>query len=255
MAWLEAGAGWPVLLLHAFPLNADMWRPQLKRVPEGWRFIAPDLPGFGGSELPVPAPDGGMQMDDYAIAVGDLMDCLQLDDAVVVGLSMGGYVALAMYRQLPARFSGLVLADTRPQADSADGRAGRARLRERLAQQGPAAVADQMLPQLLSPDAPADVVATVRAMIEGANPAGIDAAILAMMGRPDSRDLLPHVACGTLVLAGEHDAITPVAEADAMQRAIPRATLTVVAGAGHLSNLEQPDAFSRVLADFLLAHP
>jgi 3-oxoadipate enol-lactonase len=251
MAWLDAGAGWPVVLLHAFPLNADMWRPQLERVPQGWRFIAPDFPGFGRSELAA-APAG--TLDDYAAAIGDLMDCLELDDAVIAGVSMGGYVAFAMYRQLAARFAGLVLADTRPQADTAEGRSGRARMREALASGGPKAVADQMLPRLLSSGADPSLVAQVRATIESADPAGVDAAIVAMMNRADSSGLLPRIGCGTLVLVGEHDAITPVADAEAMQLAIPRAALTVVPAAGHLSNLEQPETFSRLLADFLLAH-
>jgi 3-oxoadipate enol-lactonase len=250
MAWLEAGAGWPVVLLHAFPLNAEMWRPQLERVPEGWRFIAPDVPGFGRSGI-VPGASG--TLDEYATAVGDLMDSLELDDAVIAGLSMGGYVAFAMYRQLASRFSGLVLADTRPQADTPEGRAGRVRMRELLASGGTVAVADRMLPQLLSAGAATGVVARVRALIESADPAALDAAIAAMMDRPDSTPLLPHIGCGTLVLVGDDDAITPVADAEAMQLAIPRATLTVVPGAGHLSNLEQPETVSRALADFLLA--
>jgi pimeloyl-ACP methyl ester carboxylesterase len=167
MAWLEAGAGWPVVLLHGFPLNAGMWRPQLERVPEGSRFIAPDFPGFGRSE-PRRVPGNGLGL--YAAAVGDLMDALELDDAVIAGLSMGGYVAFEMYRQLPGRFAGLVLADTRAQADTPEGRAGRARLRELLAREGAKGIADQMLPKLLSGAAAPDVVAAVRAMIEGTDP-------------------------------------------------------------------------------------
>jgi len=251
IAWLEAGAGWPLVLLHAFPLHAEMWRPQLERVPDGWRFIAPDFPGFGGSQLAgAPAPGLG----GYATAVGDLMDCLGLEDAVIAGLSMGGYVTFEMFRQSPERFTGVVLADTRPQADTAEGRDGRARMRELLARDGPAAVADRMLPSLLSAGADAAVKAHVRAMIEEADPAGIDAAIAGMMERPDSTPDLPRLACATLVVVGEQDAITPVADAEAMQRALPRSTLTIVPRAGHLSNLEQPVSFSRALADFLLAH-
>lgn len=255
MAWLEAGAGWPVVLLHAFPLDADMWRPQLERVPDGWRFIAPDLRGFRGT--PLDLPEGGRAgIDDYAADVGDLMDCLELDDAVIAGLSMGGYIAFAMYRQAPARFNGLVLGDTRPQADTSAGREARAGMRERLAREGPRGVADQMLPKLLSAGAPADqpaLVARVRDIIERADPAGLDAAIVAMMNRPDSTPDLPRMACATLVIVGELDEITPVADARAMQAALPRSTLTVIGGAGHLSNLERPDQFSRALADFLLA--
>src|SRR5262245_60388423 len=99
MAWLEAGAGWPVILLHAFPLDAGVWRPQLEHVPDGWRFIAPDLRGFGGTRALEAPSDGGSQgLAEYAADVGDFMDCLQLDDAVIAGLSMGGYIAFEMYR-------------------------------------------------------------------------------------------------------------------------------------------------------------
>lgn len=258
LAWREAGAGWPVVLLHAFPLSSRMWDPQLTRVPEGYRFIAPDLRGFGRSDLArrgsAPEPTS---VDAYARDVGALMDGLELDSAVIAGLSLGGYVAFAMYRQLPARFSGLVLADTRPQADTLQGREGRLRLRNDLAERGPSAVADQMIPALLSERCRAeqpDVAADVRAMIEENAAAGIDAGIGALMERPDSTADLARISCATLVLVGEHDTITPPALSEGMQAAIPRATLIVVPGAGHLSNLEQPELFSKALVDFLAAH-
>ena len=130
------------------------------------------------------------------------------------------------------------------------------KMRDHLAREGTPAVAADMLPKLLSDRAPAenaDLVRHVRTMIEGADAAGVDAAIAALMGRPDSTPDLPRVACGTLVLVGERDLITPVADAETMQRAIPRSTLTVVPEAGHLSNLERPETFNRVIADFLLA--
>ena len=261
MAWLEAGAGWPLILLHAFPLTADMWRPQLERVPQGWRFIAPHLRGFGESVF-LPSKGGSnmspqLTMDDYAADVLSLMDCLELDDAVIGGLSMGGYVTFAMFRQAPSRFTGMILADTRSQADTPQAREGRVRMRELLAKEGPRGVADQMLPKLLAEatrrDA-ADAVRESRAMIESAAPEAIDAAIGALMGRPDSTPGLSRISCATLVVVGAQDEMTPVAEAEVMQRAIPRSTLTVIPGAGHLSNLEQPEAFSRALGDFLLAH-
>ena len=261
MSWLEAGAGWPVVLLHAFPLEAEMWRPQLDRVPAGWRFIAPDFRGFGRS---VPAERGsdGMDLstearsanvDDYAADVFSLMDSLKLDDAVIGGLSMGGYVVFAMYRQAPRRFTGLVLADTRSQADTPQAREMRLQQRELLRTQGPRGLADQSLPKLFSDAADPAVIERTRAMIESAPAEAIDAAIVAMMARPDSTPGLADIACGALVVVGELDAITPVADAEAMQRAIPRSTLCVIPGAGHLSSLEQPEVFSRALGDFLLA--
>ena len=247
--WLEAGDGRPLILLHAFPLHAGMWRPQLERVPAGWRFIAPDLRGFGRNR--VEAVPGSNGLDPYAADVLALMDRLEIDRAVVAGLSMGGYIAFAMHRQAPERLAGLVLADTRSQADTPEGREGRAKMRELLARDGPAAVATQMLPKLVSRHADPALVAHVRRMIEGADPEAIDTAIAALMTRPDSTAGLAHIACPTLVVAGELDEITPVADAEAMQRAIPRATLTVIPAAGHLSSLEQPERFSRALTELL----
>ena len=256
LAWLEAGAGWPVILLHAFPLKAEMWRAQLEAVPAGWRFIAPDLRGFGRAHLRrLKVEDAAtLTVDDYAADVLALMDALKLDDAVIGGLSMGGYVAFAMFRQAPARFAGMILADTRSQADTPQGRAARVEMRALLGERGPAAVADQMLPKLFSSSAPPEAVAAGRQMIESADPGAIDAAIGALMARPDSTPDLPRMTRGTLVIVGADDAITPLADARAMQAAIPRSTLTVIPGAGHLSNLERPDIFSRALADFLAGH-
>jgi len=250
MAWLESGAGWPLVLLHAFPLAAEMWRPQLERVPTDWRFIAPEL----SSALPA---TGGRTIDDYAADVGALLDALLIDEATIGGLSMGAYVAFALFRRSPALFSGLVLADTRAQADTPQAREGRLQMRGQLARDGIGAIADQMIPRLLAArtirEQP-ELVQRVRAMIESNSPRAVDAALEAMMTRPDSTDDLARIACATLVIVGEEDSITPPAEAQAMQRAIERSVLVTLSGAGHLSNVEQPDAFSRALADFLLAH-
>jgi len=250
MTWLESGAGWPLVLLHGFPLTAEMWRPQLERVPPDWRFIAPEL----SSALPQTGP---RTIDDYAADVGALLDALPVDEAVIGGLSMGGYIAFALLRRSPALFSGLILADTRPQADTAQTRADRVRMRELLAREGVGAVAGQLIPRLLTgrtvTEQP-DLVRRVRKMMESNAPRAVDAALEAMIARPDSTPDLARIACATLVIVGEEDAVTPPQEADAMHRAIERSVLVTLPGAGHLSNLEQPDAFSRALADFLLAH-
>ena len=247
MGWLEAGEGWPVVLLHAFPLRAAMWRPQLEAVPAGWRIVAPDLRGFGSG----PPLDRPITMDEYALDVLALMDALTIDEAAVGGLSMGGYAAFAVFRQAPSRVTATVLADTRSQADTPAGREARLQMRTLLADEGPRGVANQMLPKLLSPDASPDVVQAVRDMIESADARAIDAAIGALMDRPDSTPDLARIAVPALVTVGERDALTPVADSEAMQRAIARSTLVVLPGAGHLANLEQPEAFSRALADFL----
>jgi 3-oxoadipate enol-lactonase len=245
---LDAGAGWPVLLIHAFPLTADMWRPQLERVAPGWRYLAPDVRGFGAS------PAGSVQptMDDYAADVEAIMETLEIETAVIGGLSMGGYITLALQRLAPDRFTGVVLADTRAEADTAEGRQGRQAMSELVRAEGPGAVADRMLPKLLSGRSPdADLPAAVRRMIEGNATDGIDYAIHAMMDRPDSTTLLPRLSVPALVIVGEEDQLTPPADSERMQRAIARSQLVVLSNAGHLSSLEAPEAFSIALANFL----
>lgn len=250
MAWLEAGVGWPLVLLHGFPLTPEIWRPQLERVPDDWRFIAPDL----SSAIPASSP---RTIDDYALDVCALLDALRIDSAVIGGLSMGGYITFALFRHSPSVFSGMILADTRPQADAPQTREARERMRERLAREGVRGIADEMIPRLLTEATirtQPEVVHHVRTIIESCSPRSIDVALQAMMARADSTADLSRIACATLVIVGEGDSVTPPAEADAMHRAIERSVLVTLRGAGHLSNVEQPEAFSRALADFLLAN-
>jgi len=250
--YLEAGAGWPVVLLHAFPLSADMWRPQLERVPQGHRFLAPDLMGFGPS---VTRP--AATLEDMAQQVFCWMDALALDDAVIGGLSMGGYVTLSMFELTPERFTGAILANTRAAADSAEGRAGREKMSEVVRTSGPRGVADQMLPKLLgatSQQSRPALAPMLRRLIEQNSGAGIDGAIHAMKDRPDRSGLLPRLGRPVLVVTADEDVLIPAAESEAMQAQLPRAQLVVLRRAGHLSNVEAPDEFSAALGDFLKSH-
>jgi 3-oxoadipate enol-lactonase len=250
MRYLENGAGWPVVLIHGWPLSADMWRPQLEDVPDGWRFIAPDLRGFGGSVASALQPT----MDDYAADVAGLLDTLEIDRAAIGGLSMGGYVTFALFRLAPERFTRILLADTRPQADTPEGRQKRRAMSETVRTKGASAVADQMIPKLLGETSrrqrPA-VARLVRRLIEANDPVGIDGAVDAMRTRPDSTPDLERISCPALVIVGEEDEVTPVAESESLHNALRRSHLVVVPGAGHLSNLEEPEGFSRALTDFL----
>lgn len=251
--YLESGAGWPLVLLHPFPLSADFWRPQLGAPPRGWRMIAPDLRGFGGSD----GADDEPGMDDYAADVAALLDELRLERAVIGGFSMGGYVTFALFRQAPERFSGMVLADTRSQADAPEGRQARRVLSELVRTRGPSAVADQMMPKLLGETSLRErpgVQAEVRRLIESNSIQAIDDAIHAMIARPDSTPDLPRIACPTLVIVGEEDVLTPASDSEAMHRAIPRSQLVLLPRAGHLSSLESPDDFSEALGNFLLSN-
>lgn len=256
MRYLEAGTGWPVVLLHAFPFNADMWRPELERVPEGWRFIAPDLRGFG-PDAPIAARDAVRTLDEMAADVRSLLDRLEIERAVIGGLSMGGYVTFALFRAAPDRFTGMILADTKPQADTPEGRAGRRAMIEAAQAGGSAAVADMMLPKLLGRTTQTrrpTLAPQVRRMIEQERVEGIVGALEAMIARPDSTPDLPRIACPALVIVGDEDELTPPAHAEMMQNHIPRSRLVVLPEAGHLSSLEAPDGFTLAMADFLASN-
>lgn len=251
--YLQAGAGWPVLLLHAFPVNADLWRPQLESVPEGWRFIAPDLRGFGPGAARVSA----FTLDDVAADVAGLMDQLELDRAVIGGISMGGYATLAMFRRYPERFDGMLLADTKAEADTPEGRDGRRKMIRLVCKEGPAAVADEMLPKLLSARTRTEqpqLVSSVREMIESGSVESIAATLEALMARPDSTHDLARINCPALIIVGAEDEVTPEANARTLEKHIERSRLVVLPEAGHLSNIESPEAFSLALSDFLASN-
>jgi pimeloyl-ACP methyl ester carboxylesterase len=246
--YLEAGAGQPFLLIHAFPLHAEQWLPQLARPPRNWRLIAPDLRGFGPQGGP--SSDEPMSMDSYADDLVELLAHLNVRRAVVGGLSLGGYVALALVRKIADRVAGLVLADTRASADSAEGRANRDRTLEVLRRDGVAAVVDGMLPKLLGETShreQPDLGDAVRHLASVNSSAGVAAAIRAMRDRPDSTTSLDQITCPTLVMCGAEDALTPLSDAESMRDRVPGARLVVIPRAGHLSNLEQPAAFNASL--------
>jgi pimeloyl-ACP methyl ester carboxylesterase len=238
------------VLLHAFPLSAEMWRPQLDDVPRGWRLIAPDLLGFGQSD-PVPASGSVEQAAGDVVA---LLDALGIQRAVVGGLSMGGYMTFAVLRRAPERLAGLVLADTKAGADTPAGREGRLKMLDRLREGGPAVIAADMVPKLVSTHstaADAELPVRLRRAIEAAPAGAIEAAIHMLKDRPDSTADLARITVPTLIVVGSEDTLTPPSESAAMHRAVPQSQLVTIPHAGHLSNLEAPAAFNRALASFL----
>ncbi|HXE81077.1 MAG TPA: alpha/beta fold hydrolase [Vicinamibacterales bacterium] len=250
---LEAGTsdGPALVFLHAFPLTADMWREQLAAPPQGWRVLAPDFAGFGGSS---DHDREQVSLHDYAWDVVRFLDCLGVQRAVVAGLSMGGYVALALARLAPDRLKGLVLADTRSAADSEQARAGRERMLGILRDRGVEGVADEMLPKLLGTttrQSRPELVAEVRSLILSCAPEGIRRAVIRLRDRPDATPTLDRIRVPALVLCGEEDVVTPPEEGRTLAAGLPDAAFEVLHGAGHLSNLEAAPAFNAAVARFV----
>jgi len=253
--WLEAGeasATLTLVLLHAFPLGADMWRPQLETVPDGWRLIAPDLAGFGGTADHTGPPS----IDDFANDLDALAGYLSLRQFVLGGLSMGGYAVFAYLRLNPSHVKGIVLADTKSGADTLQARDGRRKMLDLVAAKGCPAIADEMLPKLLgatTQQVDTGLMLDLRAIIESNSVEGVSRAIQRLRDRPDATPQLASTFVPALVIVGEEDGITPLADAQAMANALPEATLAVLPGAGHLSNLEAPDAFGAALLPWMAA--
>ena len=244
------GSGPAILFVHGYPLDRTLWAHQLEHL-DGWQRIAVDLRGFGLSD----APDLGYSLPTYADDLAALLDALQLDDVVLCALSMGGYVAFEFLRRYRERVKGLVLMDTRADADTPEARRARDHAIAVAREHGAAAIAESMMPRLLASDTlrrNPSLAEQVRAMVVATPVPGIAGALAAMRDRPDSTTMLGTLeGLPTLLVVGEQDEITPPAGHEAMAAAIPGAKLAVIPGAGHLPPLEAPETVTHVLAAFL----
>jgi pimeloyl-ACP methyl ester carboxylesterase len=232
----------PLVLLHAFPLDARMWNAVREPLASHLRVITPDQRGLGRS--PLPDSEREPSLEDAARDVVALLDRLELDRVVLGGCSMGGYLAMAVLRLAPERIGGLVLIDTRATADTPEAAQTRLDVAKRVDDEGIQGwLVEANLPNLLAGSTREqcpDVVETVREIIESQPPEGISWTALALRTRPDSLDLLREAKVPALVVVGEEDPITPVTAANEMVEAMPGATLVVLPGAGHLTPLEDP---------------
>jgi 3-oxoadipate enol-lactonase len=251
MAVAERGDGGtiPLVLLHAFPVDRRMWDAQLSTLSNRFRVIAPDFRGFGQSA----AADGAFSIETLADDVHELLGTLGAAPAVVAGCSMGGYAALALAAKHPADLRGLILVDTKAEADTGEAREGREKMIELVRKSGASAVAEQMLPKMLAKDAAEkrpDVAKKLRELMESCPPQTITHALAAMRDRPDRSGELSAIKVPTLILVGEGDQVTPPKVAQAMQAKISGSTLTVIPGAGHMTPIEQPELVNRAIREF-----
>ena len=250
IAFDDTGSGSPVILLHGFPFNRTLWSEQVSALSPTHRVITPDLRGFGASDV----TDSPATMSDMAQDIAALMDSLGIERATIGGLSMGGYVVLAFYKLFPERVSALILADTRPQADSEEAKVTRAQQAKDALSEGMAGIANAMLPKLFTPDSVAHKphsVQRVREMMMTTKSAGAAAALMGMAVREDHTEALPKVNVPTLILVGREDPITPVADSETMHKQIVGSELVIIDNASHVSNVEQADQFNSHLKAFL----
>ncbi len=255
IACIDQGSGTPVLLVHGFPLDHTMWDAQISALAKKHRVIAPDLRGFGKSSLGEVDPARGILMEQYADDLAKLLDKLEVREPIVlVGFSMGGYIAWQFVRKYAARLRALVQCDTRAVADTEEARAGRIKMAENVAEWGSGRVAEMMGPKLFAPrtfEKQPEVVAAVRRVVETTLPAGIAAAQRGMAARPDVTGSLSQIKLPTLVIVGEGDAISPPKEMEAIATAIPGAQFVVISNSGHMTTMENSGAFNEALLTFL----
>ncbi|MBA3947804.1 MAG: alpha/beta fold hydrolase [Herpetosiphonaceae bacterium] len=247
------GQGEPVMLIHGFPLSVDMWRPQRAALSQRYNVYSIDLRGFGRSD----PPTGAMSIDTYADDVVALLNALGIGQAVVGGLSMGGYITMALLRRHPERVKAVMLLDTKMTPDTALGRQGRNEMIVQARTEGPASIAAAMLPKMLTPatvQANPALTEHVRTLMATASVPGLICALEALRERPDSTMTLKNARVPALIVVGSADTLTPAAESGAMQEVMHNAFVIEIPGAAHLSTLEQPSLVDAALLAFLDQH-
>lgn len=246
--YVDVGNGAPLLFVHGFPLSSAAWKHQIKVFQSSHRVIAPDLRGFGDSA----ATSGAVSMTQLADDLHALLQHLNPGSVVLIGHSMGGYVALAFARKFPDLLRGLVLVGTKAGADTPEAAEGRRKTAAQVDAQGTQPVIDSMLPKFFSPSTRNPALADeVRGIMAAAKPAGVAGALLGMAERPDSTPYLPQVTVPTLVLTGADDQVIPPAESQKLVEGIRGAQLHTISGAGHLVAMEQPEEFNRIFKEWL----
>lgn len=240
-----------IILIHGHPFNRSMWSPQVDALTPHYRVVTFDLRGYGQSDLP---SVNYTYLEDFAHDMAGLMDSLHIRAAVIVGLSMGGQIAMAFYDLFPRRVRALVLADTFAQLDTPENKALRYRVADRLEAEGMAAYADEVISKMVCPatleNKPA-VAQHVLTMMQTTPPLGAAAALRGRSERKDYTPLLAEIAVPTLIVVGDQDAYTPVPDAEYMHQRILNSELVVIEASGHMPNLEQPAVFNEHLLRFL----
>jgi len=258
IAYNEYGNGDPLIFVHGFPFSSAMWESQAKYFSQQFRVISYDIRGHGESEV----GDGQFFLEDFVEDFFSLLDVLRCEKVIAVGLSMGGYILLRAYEKTPERFRALVLCDTKSEADSNDVKLKRAIQAKEVKTHGVRYFADGFLNAVFAKRTFFDLsdefentnaVETIRGIILQTSPISIAGTLLALASRTDTTHVLSSITIPTLLLVGENDVLTPPSTMQAMKEIIPHATLNILSNAGHLSNMENANAYNTALEQFLLS--
>jgi len=244
------GSGPPVVLLHAFPCHHEFWNPVAEALDSRYRLILPDLRGHGDSEI----GEGPALMQKHAGDVARVLDAAGVAKAAFVGCSIGGYILFEFWRRFRERVTSLALCDTRPQSDTADGRANRLKAAAAVLEQGTEPFIESMIPKLMGRTTVStrpDLVDGARAMMRKMSAEDISLVLRGMAERPDSVADLKSINVPTLIVIGEEDVLSTVADGELMRQNIARSELKVVPKAGHYAPWEQPELVGKVLRQFL----
>ncbi|HEX8286809.1 MAG TPA: alpha/beta hydrolase [Pyrinomonadaceae bacterium] len=251
IAFRDYGGEFPLVLLHAFPLSRKMWNGNIEAITDsGFRLILPDLPGFGQT----PNSSAATSIEEMAVDIAELLDSLKIEKAIIGGLSMGGYVALNLYRLFPEKFAGLILCDTTSSLDTEEKRNQRFELIKKIETHGIQILIEKMLPNLIGEHTKKSnrkLVARIEEMFAETNSVSVISALRAMAERKDHTDLLDKINVPTVLIFGEEDQITNLHTARVMNEKINDSRLYTIKNAGHYSNLEQPDEFNEALKNYI----
>jgi pimeloyl-ACP methyl ester carboxylesterase len=247
------GSGPPVVLLHPFPSHHELWHPVARALESRYRLILPDLRGHGESEI----GEGSALMRQHASDITRILDTAGVGKAAFVGCSIGGYILFEFWRRFRDRVTSLALCDTRPQADTAEGRAIRLKSADTVVEQGTEPFIETMIPKLMGRTTLTtrpDLVEGARAMMRKMSAENISLALRGMAERPDSVADLKSINVPTLLVIGDEDILSPVADGELMRQSIPGSLLKVIPKAGHYAPWEQPEAVGTALRQFLDIH-
>lgn len=246
----DRGSGQPIVFVHGHPFNHTMWQYQISHFSKKYRLIMPDLRGYGRTEV----TPGRVMLDEMALDILHLLESLQIEQAIFCGLSMGGQIVLDFYRMFPHKVTALIIVDSDARGETPESYRQRMQKAALIEKTGMKQHTDDTIHQYIAA-ASMKNTAVYAHLYEMMTTTAAEGAAAAHKGRGERRDhlpLLPHIQVPTLIVVGEEDFFTPEPIARLMSDAIPGAQLAVIPGAGHLPNMEKPEAFNKVLYDFLL---